>query len=430
MNFLKIKNNGLIDVQSLTLLGASSKRGDTSKIGMFGSGNKYALAYLLRNNYQIHLYSGMSKIEITTKEAAFRDKKYDVICIDGKETSITTEFGKDWQLWQAIREIYCNSIDEGGHAIEFVNTIAPNEGETHFYIRNQSEISSFVANFDMYFSENKKVVFECSYGKIIEKTGDGLNLYRKGIRCFESTKQSIYDYDLANIEVDENRLVKYSWQVQGEIWNLIYQCTDKNVIRTILFGCHDNINIEYFTGDYNVMNPARMSDEYKEVLTELSMAPSGMAGLLNAEEQARTVILPNIIFQQAKAVVKNENLASKFKIYQKGTYREIETSPLYNATINKAIDFFRECKYEEPLNYDIRMCIHEDKGILGLADIDESIIYLTQKCLEMGVQSVIETIIEEYIHIKYKVHDETRGFQDASIRELVNALKIKTAYLV
>lgn len=53
MNYLKISNKGLLDVEALTLLGASSKRGDNTKIGMFGSGNKFSLAYLLRNNYNI-----------------------------------------------------------------------------------------------------------------------------------------------------------------------------------------------------------------------------------------------------------------------------------------------------------------------------------------------------------------------------------------
>lgn len=51
MKYIRIKNQWLIEPQALHLVGASTKRNDASKIGQFGSGNKYAMAYLLRNNY-------------------------------------------------------------------------------------------------------------------------------------------------------------------------------------------------------------------------------------------------------------------------------------------------------------------------------------------------------------------------------------------
>lgn len=50
--------------------------------------------------------------------------------------------------------------------------------------------------------------------------------------------------------------------------------------------------------------------------------------------------------------------------------------------------------------------------------------------MENGIQCIIETMIEEYIHLKYEVKDETRSFQDAAIKELVKILKIKNAYLI
>ena len=49
-NYLIIRNKGIIVEEAITLLGASSKRDDDSKIGYFGSGLKYALACFLRNN--------------------------------------------------------------------------------------------------------------------------------------------------------------------------------------------------------------------------------------------------------------------------------------------------------------------------------------------------------------------------------------------
>jgi len=430
MNYLKISNKGLLDIEALTLLGASSKRGDSTKIGMFGSGNKFALAYLLRNNYNIKIFSGKNEIIISTIQKRFRDKNFNVIVVNNKETSITTDFGKDWDLAQAIRELYCNSIDEGEHTLEFVKDITLEENKTSIFIKSQSEITNYISKFDDYFAENKKVLFECPYGKILEKGGDKLNLYRKGIRCMETDKQSLYDYDLTDVDIDENRLVKYTWQMASKIWNLIYQCTNKEVIMNILINCSNNQYIECIPSEFNSVNNSLMSSEYKECLKNVTIAPRAMAGLLSIEEQASSVILPDIIYNHALSILGNNNIASKFKIYKNNFYLEIPLTPLHQSSLEKAIDFFIECNYKEVTDYEIIIARFEDKKILGIADYENSRIILSEICMESGLQTIIETVIEEYIHLKYEVKDETRGFQDAAIKELVKLLKVKNSYLI
>ena len=54
--FVEITNDGEIDSLSLSLVGASTKRADGSKIGFFGSGNEYALALLLRENIDFKIF--------------------------------------------------------------------------------------------------------------------------------------------------------------------------------------------------------------------------------------------------------------------------------------------------------------------------------------------------------------------------------------
>ena len=111
--YLVIQNQGILEPAALTLVGASTKADDDSKIGMFGSGNKYALAYLLRNGYDIHVMAGNEEMKIETVERSLRGNVFNVIRINGEETSITTSMGKDWTLWQSIREFFSNAIDEG-----------------------------------------------------------------------------------------------------------------------------------------------------------------------------------------------------------------------------------------------------------------------------------------------------------------------------
>jgi hypothetical protein len=426
MKYIKIKNNGLIEAQALHLVGASTKRNDSSKIGQFGSGNKYALAYLLRNDYQVKVYSGETELSLHTERETFRDMEFDVIFIDNQKTSITTEMGKDWEFWQAIREIYCNAIDEGGCSMDFVQTIQPVESETHFYIDTKKDVMEFVSNYDNYFAFNKKVLFECSYGRILEKTGEKANIYRKGINCFKTDKTSTFDYDFTDIDIDENRLVKYFWQVEEKVWRLIYQCDNKEIILQVL---HNSANHEYLEAslsDYSTISSA-MSDAFKDCLKETRLAPIGYAGLLKPDEVQNHIIIPTKIFQSVRGVLGDNNVGDKFKVNNTGAfYREIESSLLDEATIKKAIEFLKEVKFE--MNYSIKTAIFDNKEVMGTVD-GENII-LSDICIEKGVNEVINTMIEEFIHLKYDVRDETRDFQTAIISEFITYMKNINAYLL
>ena len=107
---LEIVNDGL---NAILLIGASTKRGDDTKIGFFGSGLKYSMATLLRNGIPFKMFSGTKEIKITTKKVKLREQEFRQIVINGKPTSMTLEMGIDWQPWFAVREILCNAIDEG-----------------------------------------------------------------------------------------------------------------------------------------------------------------------------------------------------------------------------------------------------------------------------------------------------------------------------
>ncbi len=49
MKYLKIQNDGILDIRLVALMGGTTKENDKFKIGQFGTGFKYTLAYLFRN---------------------------------------------------------------------------------------------------------------------------------------------------------------------------------------------------------------------------------------------------------------------------------------------------------------------------------------------------------------------------------------------
>ena len=99
MKYLLIENKGEISPDALTLMGGTTKRNDSSKIGHFGSGNKYSIATLLKNNIPFYIFSGLDPITIKTQQVDFRGTTLEKIYVNGKETSLTTSMGPDWELW-------------------------------------------------------------------------------------------------------------------------------------------------------------------------------------------------------------------------------------------------------------------------------------------------------------------------------------------
>jgi len=429
MRYIKIKNKGLIEPEALHLVGASTKRSDSRKIGQFGSGNKYAMAYFLRNDYELIVYSGTKEIKITTEKSNFRDHDFNVVYINGQKTSITTEMGKDWEFWQALREVYCNAIDEGGFSMDFVSNVDPYPEETHFYIRTSDKAVEFMNNFDNYFATNKEVLFECKQGRILKKSGDTVNIYRKGIRCYETKKESVYDYDFDNISIDENRLVNYFWEVEQKMWGLIFQCDNEEVIMQVLHNCGDSNFLEGALSDISTINSSNMSDMFRKCIQSTKLAPKGYAGLLKPDEVHQHVILPTKIFNSVRGTIDDEVVGDNFKVTRKGAFfREVENNKLQEETLRKAIDFLNECSFQIP--YEIRIAVFDEKKVLGTADPKNKLIYISEVCLSMGVNEVVNTIIEEFIHLKHDVADETRAFQTAAITELIDYMKMKNAYSI
>ena len=67
MRYLKIQNKGLLDIRLVALMGGTTKTDNQYKIGQFGTGLKYTLAYLLRNNIAFKIFVGNKEVIIKTE---------------------------------------------------------------------------------------------------------------------------------------------------------------------------------------------------------------------------------------------------------------------------------------------------------------------------------------------------------------------------
>jgi len=110
---LIFENKGVIDIESITTFGVSSKEGK-NPIGFFGTGLKYAIAVILRLGGTIDIYRETKRYSFTVKTKKIRVNEFNIVHMNGKPIGFTTELGKTWEPWKAYRELACNVYDEGG----------------------------------------------------------------------------------------------------------------------------------------------------------------------------------------------------------------------------------------------------------------------------------------------------------------------------
>lgn len=240
MKYLKIANNGLLDIRLIALMGGSTKSADHTKIGQFGTGLKYAIAYLVRHEVKFKLFVGEEEVLFESKDENISGKYFKEIYCNGKSMNITTHYGYQWKAWEALREIYCNSLDEGGTIKQVVNSEKGLTGKTNtttFYIELNKEINDVNQNWGQYFYKDKPL-FEDANVAIYLNPGETLKLYKNGVLIQESEYyKSLFTYDLKQANLNELR--QYQGYLSSDIGRSVLSANNV-VIQTLIEAIKDD----------------------------------------------------------------------------------------------------------------------------------------------------------------------------------------------
>ena len=413
--YLKITNKNEIDINAFKLLGISVKEGE-GKIGYFGTGLKYAMAVLLRNDIAFKIFSGNKEIKITTKGTKFRGKNFKIIKINNNLTSLTTDMGKDWKLWFAIREIYCNAIDEGKYELTVSNKCNSKKGQTTFYIEFNDKLKEIFSNWNLYFSGKRKdIVFNENNNKLFQGD-DNLLIYRKGIQVYEEkNKKCLYHYDLDQMEINESRTIPSMWSFSYDLVQFLGIFADENIIRNI----YDNYE-NTFEGKLDWSNCYQFNKNWLNILGGRIIILKDVAGYFTDEMDDKTIILPNSLAQSLK-----QFFGKQIKIKgQSDKYGEKQIIPINNRQnylLNECLDFLKRTNFN--VGYKIKICEFENEKCLGQGT--DNTIFLSPKLFDLGRKEIVATIIEEYFHLKSMANDKTRDFQDYLIMRYISLLENK-----
>lgn len=375
MNYI-FRNPGLIDPRSITTFGVSSKE-SSAPIGYFGTGLKYAIAVILRTGGSICIYSGPERYEFSVQKTRIRVNDFDVVHMNGQPLGFTTELGKNWEQWQAFRELACNCMDEKGTFFETQHTIEHDTEHTTVVVRGAEFAKAWAAQDSVLLNStplwaNDKVEFHPSPSALV---------YYRGVRVGKLSRPSLYTYNMTrNMSLTEDRTFALPWIVDNEVIDAIRKdVKNEQIIEAAVTALPDK-TLEGNFGYYG-----ECSDEFKTVVTRLSR-----------------MFHPRLN-RSAEALVRDADL-SVFIKDESSSLDSVNRQRLKQATaFCKRIGF--------PVDaYPLIVSSNLGGGILGRADNGK--IYISTTAFNMGTKQVAGTLIEEYLHLAKGLIDCERSMQN------------------
>lgn len=430
--YLRIVSEGEIDELAFTLLGGTTKRGDAQKIGMFGSGLKYAISSLIRNNINFQVYSGTKKLDFGLVETKFRDNSFNVITINGKETSLTTNMGgSDWDnAFAPIREIYSNALDEDEATIlDISSDFGGFELMTTFYIELTSDIREFYNNKDLFFLNKKlKPVFFTEKGAVYKNTLEDKRIFRNGILCERREGlKAHYIYNSSLFEINESRVLKNTYSTEKiivDMWKTTPNYQELvSFIHKIRRANTGSYEAEFDWNRYSWMSsPTQYSDAWLKLIQNYKFVAMEHLDLFEQDELSGRIELK---FELLKSLTKqfgNEiDVLGVTSESEDGITIDAKPDQFLLDKVVDAIEVLRETNYKSRFDkLDIKYVKFSNKNVKAEAKNEQILLSVT--LTDMTVDEIAMILIEENEHLKTGYEDETRQFQNHLFRLYFNQL--------
>ncbi len=379
------ENDGPIDIRAIKTFGVNSKANKQSAIGYFGTGLKYAIAILLRHGHTITINTAGVQYKFDISKAKIRNDEFEIVTMNGEELGFTTELGKDWEMWMAFRELYSNMLDEDGHA--YSATVFPVDEEDKTYICvTGDEIERLYLDRNNFFID-PAVFSPISTHEEVDvytkmTTGDMGNVFYKGVRVMQTRGPALYDYNhKIGLTLTEDRTIKDSWSTLWHLATHIATCQNKELIKTMVMADQMlyEARLHFRHCDGNIDTFLDVVGELRKRYKDIGLNPTAVD--MHRKHRKTPHVMPGVSCYMNK---------------------------IEQVQWDKAVAF---CKDTLGLELDkYRMIVCEDigkKGCMGLANIEEGIIYISKLSFRKGTKAVAVALLEEFTHCHHEVLDET-----------------------
>lgn len=378
------ENDGEIDVRSITTFGVSVKETE-NPIGYFGTGLKYALSIILRSGAEVSIYSGLTELKFSLDKQIIRGKEFELIKMNGVELSFTTELGKNWQMWQAFREIYCNCIDEKGKTFSQKSMPKAEEGKTKIIIKGDDFYEQFNKRDTIVLNpENLKEIVNAPDGQIYDQLS--MFVFYRGVRIIKLSEGSNFTYNItSSMSLTEDRTLKYSWEYSNAIERMVLKMPTRKLASTVLNAhkdCHEKGLV--FSSNIRAVD---MSEAFFDCLEEDYTLNKDSLNQSAAEWYRK---------QKNKSNIKN--------------YDEVELTPIEAIQLAKCKKICSSM-YSNFDSYPIKIVKSLGESTMALADRELNTIIISKRCFTLGTKFLFSTMLEEYYHLATGYNDMTRELQ-------------------
>ena len=382
MNTVNFGNNGVIELASITTMGISVKDSD-SPIGFFGTGLKYALAVLLREKAEITIKSPDFTAKVFGAEINVRGKEFTTVNLEvtkGEETSvvdmgITTHLGANWGFSDAFRELYSNTLDEGGEV--WKSSECDKTFDTVISVKSDGIADTYDSREEIFPNlRNKTLLYQNGVVQVYKWFSD--NLYYKGVKVHE-TDGSYFTYNfLAGQSLTEDRTLSSLWLAKYAVSNILAANLGYNEA------------VAMFSSGKPFESECDMSDK-----------PTVSPGFLDAVKYA----LKHLDLDYAY-----EGLL-RLHLDFEALYKDVtdELTRLEQSMLKAAKEFLKDSLCRNLDDYPIKVMDSLGKEIIGKAS--NGSIYLARDYLTLGMNHIASTIYEEYVHLFKGLRDNCYEMQ-------------------
>lgn len=382
------RNPGVIDPRSITTFGTSSKDDSSKAIGYFGTGLKYAIAVLLREGCGLIVHSGGAQYTFTTQQTKIRNDEFQIVHMNGQPLGFTTELGKDWKLWMAYRELYCNAMDENGDVRFWGDEQKPCGPDETVILVTGAKFEQVHAERAMYcLSPELQPLFQTPNVQIF--SGSSNAVFYKGIRAYELPGKSLFTYNiLQKMDLTEDRTLKNFYYANYVVRDAVQACTNVEVARSCMTASDEVWEHQFDFRASVVSSP--------EFMTEARRLVQSFHPHLN-----RSVV--KMLMQHGVDLLEGSTPAV--------------LDPLDQKRLLTAISFCEKIGFNVS-RYPVVVSQFLGSDVLGCAHKDT--IYLSERVFHSGTKMVVGTLIEEFLHLSTQCEDCTRTMQNILIDRIVS----------